>query len=230
MLRIAIVDDDRVVCSQIERILLDDCAVQNRMVEVEVFSSGESFLDALQTEQPFSLVFLDIELLHMNGIEVGTILRSRMDTQAIQFVYISAQEAYAMQLFRTRPFDFLVKPLTAHTVLDVFYAYLNAYPQQAAYLQYTVDRKPCCTKLSDVLYLQSNRKKVIITTCTTQIETYGKMTDLLRQITQPPFLQIHRCYAVNPMHITAFTHEYVELTNGERLYISRALRNEIRDS
>ncbi|MBR6760667.1 MAG: LytTR family transcriptional regulator, partial [Oscillospiraceae bacterium] len=42
------------------------------------------------------------------------------------------------------------------------------------------------------------------------------------------FLQIHRCYAVNPMHITAFTHEYVELTNGERLYISRALRNEIR--
>lgn len=58
------------------------------------------------------ILFLDIELFKMTGIEIGHYIRNELDDMGLQLIYISGQPSYAQQLFKTQPMDFLVKPIT----------------------------------------------------------------------------------------------------------------------
>lgn len=57
------------------------------------------------------LIFLDIELLDLDGIVVGRYIREELENRDIQIVYISCKGQYAQQLFKMQPMDFLVKPI-----------------------------------------------------------------------------------------------------------------------
>jgi len=71
MFRIAICDDEPAVCSQIETILLNYSEESNLDIEIQVFYSGEELCKFLEDGEGFDLIFLDIELKLINGIEVA---------------------------------------------------------------------------------------------------------------------------------------------------------------
>ncbi len=60
----------------------------------------------------FGLIFLDIEMQYVNGIEAGKIIREKMKDELTKIVYISGSDNYAMELFQVRPLDFLIKPIS----------------------------------------------------------------------------------------------------------------------
>lgn len=71
MFIIAVCDDEVSICSQLEKMILDDAEKFPTELEVEVYSSGEDLLQSLQRRQrssdgeegqPVDLLFLDIEL------------------------------------------------------------------------------------------------------------------------------------------------------------------------
>ena len=75
MIKVAIVDDDINVCFKIEEYILSYAAAISESFDVETFQSGEKFLEYWDEQCQFDLIFLDIELYNLNGIEVGSILR-----------------------------------------------------------------------------------------------------------------------------------------------------------
>ena len=60
----------------------------------------------------YDILFLDIELFRMTGIEAGDFIRNRLEDRSMQIIYISGKSSYARELFKTQPMDFLVKPIT----------------------------------------------------------------------------------------------------------------------
>lgn len=106
MIQIAVCDDEIGTCAEIETMILDfagSCAVQ---IETEVFYSGETLYKALQKGDRFDLVFLDIQLLAMDGVQAGRKIREELKNEKISIVYISAKETYAMSLFQVRRWIF----------------------------------------------------------------------------------------------------------------------------
>ena len=61
------------------------------------------------------------------------------------------------------------------------------------------------------------------------MEIYDKLDDVLQTETGRNLLRIHRCYAVNPEHIAQFSFDEIVMDNGERLSISRSLRQSVRE-
>ena len=116
MIKVAIVDDDINVCFKIEEYILSYAATNSESFEVEAFQSGEKFLEYWDEQCQFDLIFLDIELYNLNGIEVGSILRKIKENYKVQIIYISAKNTYAMKLFQNRPFDFIVKPVNKEKI------------------------------------------------------------------------------------------------------------------
>ena len=106
MYRIAICDDEEIVCSQFEQVL--EPYIWEKKIDLDVFYSGEELIEVLAEGQHFDLIFLDIELCMMNGVEVGKYIRNKLGNENVQIVYISAKRQYAMELFETRPMNFLV--------------------------------------------------------------------------------------------------------------------------
>ena len=111
MFRIGICDDQRAICSQMERIILENQNTFVEQVEIDVFYSGERLVEFIKQEHDFDLVFLDIEMEGLNGLDLGRKIREEMDNQTMQIVYVSGQESYYKDLFEVRPMHFLSKPI-----------------------------------------------------------------------------------------------------------------------
>lgn len=93
MFKIAICDDEPIICSYIEKIIHDYSKSIAESIEVEVFFSGEELYKYLKNEINFDLIFLDIELSKLNGIDLGKKIREEMKNEIAQIVYISSKES-----------------------------------------------------------------------------------------------------------------------------------------
>ena len=110
MYRIAVCDDDKIVSSHIEKVILNFGKCENIVVDVDVYHSGEGLINEIKKGEYYDLIFLDIEFKMSSGIEVGKLIRDQMKNDATHIVYISAYSNYALDLFKIRPLDFLIKP------------------------------------------------------------------------------------------------------------------------
>ena len=81
--------------------------------------------------------------------------------------------------------------------------------------------------VDDIIYIQSNRKKLLINTSKETIEIYGKLDDEIKKLPENLFLRIHRCYAVNVNYISGFSPEEITLINGEKFSISKTFQDKV---
>ena len=224
-MRIAICDDDPIICNYIEKIILDYTHTKGYSVIVQVYNSGTSFI--CDTKDDFDLVFLDIELNDMTGVEVGKFLRNNKDS--IEIVFISAHPEYALELFKIRPVDFLTKPFDKSEVEKIIEEYYKKYHSEHEYLTYKFGSDIGRIRFDDILYISSYLRKISIhKTNGENIEIYAKLDDIEAKIPKQIFWRIHKSYIVNIRKVELFQYETMKLENGEVLTISKAYRRDTR--
>lgn len=228
MLRIAVCDDEETICSKIEKIILDYGRTNEIKLDIEAFYNGEDLLKLIQQEQQFDLIFLDIEMCHMNGIEVGKIIREKMKNELTKIVYISAVQGYAMELFEVRPLHFLIKPISEEKVIWAVTKTMELMENNEAVFEFTCNKTKEWVPLKNVIYFISEARKVKIITEHGDKEFYGKLSDVEKQLNHN-FLRIHKSYCVNRNYVLEYTYKNVRLCNGEILNITRKYRNEARE-
>ena len=108
MLRISIVEDDEQTAKTIGRFIQKYFAQSGTEVKVEHFADAVRFLD--HYDGVTDVVFMDIELPGMNGMEAVKRLRERDAEVAVIFVTNLAQ--YAVSGYEVNAFDFIVKPVS----------------------------------------------------------------------------------------------------------------------
>lgn len=111
MIKVAICDDDIQFIYKLEQSIFRFAEMKRIKVDVDGYTSGAEFIQKLQQSERYDLLFLDIELGDSSGIIVGNWIRSQIQYESMQIVFVSAKEMYAMQLFDLRPMNFLVKPI-----------------------------------------------------------------------------------------------------------------------
>ena len=90
---------------------------------IDIFYGGEALIDSIKENGNYDLIFLDIELGKINGVEIGHIIREDMEDYVTKIIYISSKSGYDRQLFEVQPLHFLQKPLDEEKVLkDVLLA------------------------------------------------------------------------------------------------------------
>lgn len=105
MIRIAAVDDESHVLERFERMVRD-----YKDVELcGLFETGEQLLAYLESN-PLDAVFLDIEMPEMNGLELSAQILDRHE--AIDIVFVTAFNQYAIEAFEVQAIDYILKPLT----------------------------------------------------------------------------------------------------------------------
>ena len=88
-MNIAICDDDKGVCSQLEGWIEQYNYENATRLYVDVYHSAETLQQQLQNGQWYDMLFLDIELPQKNGIELGQMIRSAWKMDLIYLVFIS---------------------------------------------------------------------------------------------------------------------------------------------
>lgn len=227
--RIAICDDEIGTCSDLEKMILDFAGSRALQMETEVFYSGEAFYRSIQEQCPYDLVFLDIQLLELDGVQVGRQIREQLGNDKISIVYISSRETYAMSLFQVRPLDFLIKPLTREKVSAVLEQFIRLSEANKNEFYFHAGKSVCRLYLDEIRYFACNGRKVEIYTDSGQKEFYGAMREVWKQVEGKGFWAIHKSYIVNASFVSVYHYDAVQMTDGTRLPISQKYRKTMRD-
>lgn len=229
MFRIAICDDEQVICSQIENTILKYAVDNNEKIDTQVFYSGEELSKFLSMGQEFDLLFLDIEMKMMNGIDVGKRIREEMDNQVLQIVYISGKDSYFQALFDVRPMHFLHKPFQEAEIVNDLRLAMKLADKLGGIFTYKKGHEIYRKSVKKILYFESNNREVTMVTTDGEEIFYGKLDEVFAQVAKYHFMYIHKSYIVNYFFITKFKYEEVTMSNMAVLPISQARRKATRE-
>lgn len=229
MYQIGICDDDKAFCSDLAYLVNAFARREQLIINIEYFYSGESLLDYMEEHPPFHLLFLDIEFKGIDGVKAGTAIREKFKNEMTQIVFVSIKENYAMQLFRIRPLDFLIKPVCEESVFQVMSEYRRLFDGNNTFFNYRIGKSNYSLAEDEIRYFMCEGKKVKIVTNEGTKEFYDTMSNVEKRISENKFYTVHKSYIVNVKYVKEFRPNEVIMVNGEKIPISQLYRKGIRE-
>lgn len=228
MYNIGICDDGKNICAVLEE-MVQLYAQKNKIkMDTKVWYTGEELCQYLEQGGHLDILFLDIELFEVTGIEVGDFIRNKMEDRGMQIVYISGKSSYAQKLFKTQPLDFLVKPITRQQIEDALGLGVKLLEKNAQKFEFQNGKDHYYISYGEIIYFESEGRKIKIVAVGAEKEFYGGIRDLEKKLPKE-FFTIHQSYVINKTHVVRYTYEMVEMDNGTMLSISKAYRKQVRE-
>ena len=191
-------------------IIIDDDELSRKVIEsfvektdfLNLLGSYSNAIDAMtvvQGEEPIDLIFLDVEMPEMSGLEfLETIENSP------QIIIISGQKKYALEAFEFNVTDYLLKPVT----LARYYKSVNKV--QKRYNEVTnisggndeifIKKKNSTLvrlKYDDILLVEALENYVIVCTFDQKFTIHFTMKSISNKLPSNKFKRVHRSYIVN---------------------------------
>ncbi len=224
-MQIAVCDDNHLICAEIEKIISEYAKANNFKVNIEVFYSGEGFLNYVETEHNFDLIFLDIEMRGVTGVGVGTVIRNKFKDHISKIIFISGASGYEMELFNLQPLNFLKKPVNKRQICSCIDLAREILGVSTNYFEYKFRHEIKKVPYKEIIYFESVLRKVAIKTAQSSDEIYGSL-EKIRQTLPKIFVAPHRAYAVNFAHVITIQPSQLIMSNGDAVPISqRNLKN-----
>ncbi|MGN6520705.1 MAG: LytR/AlgR family response regulator transcription factor [Dokdonella sp.] len=235
-----VVDDEPIARHAIVRLLRDDA-------DIEVLGEcgdGASAVAAIRAHSP-DLVFLDIQMPAMNGIDVvAAIGAGRMPAT----VFVTAYEQYAVRAFEANAVDYLVKPFSrerflatlrrvktrlaadaerasTRELLDALAA-LRPRDDWIERIPVRVDEHVVLVPVEDIVWIKASRNTVVLHLADRSHELRETMANLAARLDPRRFARVHRSAIVNVRRVQAIHpwfngHHVVVMDTGQQLRMSR---------
>ena len=231
MIKVCVCDDDVTIVDRINSVIDDLSKNNNIKTKVDVFYDGKTLIQNLEKNNSYyDVLFLDIEMNDMDGIETARQLRLR--DEQVYIIYVTSHENYAIETFSVRPYQFVLKPFDDKVIekyfMDVYEKILSCDEN------YGFKHKGTYYKilLKDVKYFESKNRSIVIHMVDgTTYEYYDILDKLEKKLSmfKMDFLRIHKSMLVNTRYITKKRYDQIELMDGEKLMISQLKRKEINE-
>ena len=217
-MNVAIIDDEQLVINNLIYLL-------RQFPDVSVVLQSTQVLDALgqiQESENIDVVFMDISMPALNGIEAAS--RVFGINSSIKIIFLTAYEQYAIESFQANTVDYIIKPVTAKRLqhsLNKLDSLLQAErkgtdrievpkdaPQTAQHEGNKVigfkENRFYVLDTQDIFFITMNGKTVV---CYTRNDSYILKHSLAhweKRLSDKGFIRCHRAYIVNTNHVEAF--------------------------
>ena len=224
-IKIAVCDDLAEDRENITRLLSEYTDKNNLYVKIEEFSSGEAFLSS--DTSVYSLVFMDIFMSGMNGMETAKKLISR--NSRVQIVFGSTSTEFAAEAFDIEALHYMVKPVGKEKLFHILDRFFDSvYSLRTVNVK--VGRLEESIYISDILYVEADGKRAKIHTKKGVIDVSMSMADLEEVLPANEFCRPIRWALVFMREIVAMPTDILKLSDKTEIPISRLKRKEIQDA
>ncbi len=233
MLKIAICDDEEYYRENIKKIVGECLTARNYEYSIEVFSSGENLVKLAAGLSMYQIVFLDIDMEGMNGIEVAKKLRQW--SKDLYIIFVTAFIDYTLEGYKVEATRYILKEpetlfLNIEESIEAVLASLGVRQQS-----YEFDFKEGRRKLNieQIVYVESRLHTVIVHAMVggeKRIYTsYGKLDDFAMKLSENSMLRVHQSYFINMKYIGDMKRDTITLVTGEIIPIARGRIREVKE-
>lgn len=198
MIKVAVCDDEIHIRGKLISIIKEYFDEIKRAVWVADFKTGDGLLKA---KIRFDIIFLDIEMPNMNGIETAKKLRN-WDVNS-KIIYVTNYDKYKSCAYKVHAFDYICKPVrekVIYGVLSEAVRYLDHASERQRYA-FKTEEGIVTLELDDIYYFEYLSRKVIINSSKGKyIATYS-LKELYEKFSKHNFESPHKSFIINMLHI-----------------------------
>lgn len=217
MFRICICDDESQYVNQIEK-EVRKLSEDKGEVRIDTFTNQDDLL-IRSTKMKFNLVYLDIEMEGMNGIEVAKKLKESNPSCII--VFVTAYDGYIQDAFKVEAFQYLMKPINAELFKEEFERAYKLYKRTNLVRKFKMKDGYITININEIISLESYYNTAILkTTKGTYITNYKNMRKIRKELLEHDFLKLQAGYVVNMHYILSIRFREAELITGQKYPVS----------
>ncbi|WMM24596.1 LytTR family DNA-binding domain-containing protein [Tissierella sp. MB52-C2] len=221
MFKIGICEDNKDFLSELRLIIEKKFIQHNINCEIDCFYSGEEVLDNIfNLRKTYDIIFFDIELQGLNGIETARKVRE-VDKNTI-FIFITYLNEKVYEALDLTIFHFIRKSHFHKEVNSVLDSLIKKLEYLTKKYFFPIGDNDIYLKLYDIIYFEVVDRTVIIHTLDiTYTSNYRSLKDIPYDLTGKHFFEIYRGIMINLNHVEDFINDKVILSNGDTFYIAR---------
>lgn len=182
-------------------------------------------LGAALKQQPVDLVFLDIEMPYLNGIDF-----LQNTSNAPKIIFTTAYEQYALKGYELDVFDYLLKPISFDRFLKAAnkaYDYFQLLKKpDKSYLFVKVDNKLEKVNFEEILFVEAMENYVGIYLGDKKLIVHSTLRATLEQLPASLFIQTHKSYIANMLHVQSIEGNTLHIGKFQ-VPISKYLKDEV---
>lgn len=225
-IRIGICDDDIQVCEMLYQTLLNYEKLMQIKIDVKLYYSGERLLKELEQGEYFDILFLDIQLKNIDGLNVALKMRYDLYLNFTHIYYISAYRQDTRKILRTRPMDLIPKPIVVKEVYNALQRSLelmDIMDSEEKCFEFKIQNVHYKVPIKDILYFQKCVNKIIIVTKQKRHEFYSTLENIYNELKEYDFIFSDRSFLVNFAYVESFSRHELKLHGiSETLPVARA--------
>jgi two-component system LytT family response regulator len=228
-LKCAIIDDEPEAVELLKKIIIDFCPT-----EAEVIGTSGNVINGLKLLKQCSpdILFLDIEMPDATGFDLIEMLPAR----DFKIVFVTAYEKHALKAIKTKPFDYLLKPLDIEEVIKVIQLAKKDHKstgESKSIFKLKIPIKDGSIFISpdDIAYIKGDgRYSLVVLRDQTQHTVAKNIGQFETELSGNKFVRVHKSYLVNAKYISKLNNSdggFLELESGVSIEVSRRKKKEL---
>lgn len=221
MIKTAIVEDEQPAYQTLKEYLERFGKENNVEFSITHYSEGLSFLEECEG---YDLVFMDIELPNLNGMDIATKLREK-DTR-VALIFVTNMVQYAIRGYSVDAIDYVLKPIQYNRFYSLMMKVsrvISLNQEKELVLKTSSGVKK--VSLSTLLYIQITDHLLIYKTDNEEYEVWGSLANAEKELPGEMFCRCNNSTIINLKQVTSFDKECVYLTKKKiAVTVSRSRR------
>ena len=229
MLRIAICDDEKYDRDRIQALLLEYLETHNLNASIDLFSSGKEFLSERDNLVKYDIVFLDINMEEIDGIQTAQEMRSFQSDTCI--VLVTAFINYVLEGYKVGAVRYIMKDALDVQIKECMDAIIQKMQFREITFPFLEGDRTLYT--DNILYVESRKHKCIFSCMERENVTYqlyGKLDQIEIKLERYGFLRIHKSFLVNMKHVKRIRNYIAVMDSGDEFPVSRLRFTKARES
>jgi len=228
VLKFAVCDDLTAEANALKNHIERYAREKSLRVEIDAYSEAQAILGVLAHIAEYDLIFLDIYMEQLNGIDLARQLREHGDKSRI--IFFSTSKEHALDAFGVNASNYLVKPVSYHKLACAIDAALEQRLEQEASFKVISDHGGVEIRLHDLVYAEAQRNYQYLFLADGSVEkvriTGSELYGLLNG--RPEFVRLGASFILNLRYVNTVTAHEVTLAGRYRVPVPRGSYAELK--
>lgn len=218
MLSIAVCDDMPIECAELAGHIENTLNQFGTEFSIKRFFDGQELLKGVES---FDIVFLDIKMPEISGMELARQMRENGRKSII--VFVTSAKEYVYEAYDVEAFHFLLKPVNEDKLKNVLkkavvkVTFCNSEDFIIISSEYQIKK----ILLKDILYIESVGRMVKVHCSGGVLETYKQIGDLEQTLSDKHFFRCHKSFLLNLEYVSSFDKAEIVMENGDTIFLAR---------